>query len=351
MKKIYSAALFLLVLASCETPIFIDPVGPDRELVLLSRMLTSDSLHTVYASYALHDNLVKADNLTVRCYVNGKMVAETTEQAEDKGYRFKAMIQPGDSVRIEASGDGVRAVSSVKAPSAPALPDLDVENETVRLSDGSAAAVYNFKIKVRDIPGERNWYRIACSGRQIVDEFVSDDVPYAIHYGWARILDRQVEVSLDNTKDPLLNPDGREVEDWRKDYMANEYNFFTDELFEDGSNEFTLSGETRQYRNITNFGVSSRCEYKVTLSAIFDIMSMSCEDYLNSRMQEMDYFSLSGVGLVDRLFSEDLVLPNNVDGGIGLVSVRSVTRAEYNLGVYEVGFDNFFSPDSWIRSN
>ena len=78
---------------------------------------------------------------------------------------------------------------------------------------------------------------------------------------------------------------------------------------------------------------------------------MSVRDFLNSRMLEMDYFSLSGVGLVDRLFSEDLVLPNNVDGGIGLVSVRSVTREEYNLGVYEVGFDNFFSPDSWIRSN
>ena len=52
----------------------------------------------------------------------------------------------------------------------------------------------------------------------------------------------------------------------------------------------------------------------------------------NSRMQEMQYLTLTGVDWVDGLFSEDQVLPCNVEGGIGLVTVRSVSRAVLFLG-------------------
>ena len=72
------------------------------------------------------------------------------------------------------------------------------------------------------------------------------------------------------------------------------------------------------------------------IAALFDLQSLSREDFLNSRMLEMRYFSLTGVPFVDGLLSEDSVLPDNVEGGIGFVSVRSVSRAVCDFGEREL---------------
>ncbi len=57
-------AAAVLLAASCETPLFIEPVGEECQTVLQARLLTSDSLHTVHASYSLHDSVIPADDLT-----------------------------------------------------------------------------------------------------------------------------------------------------------------------------------------------------------------------------------------------------------------------------------------------
>lgn len=108
MKKIYLIIACFLPL-SCETALFPDPVGPEREIALQARILTTDTLHTIHAAYSTHDALESADDLTVACYVNGKCMAVTSDSEPETGswgeevawraYRLRADIQPGDSVQ------------------------------------------------------------------------------------------------------------------------------------------------------------------------------------------------------------------------------------------------------------
>lgn len=123
MKNTFLSLSVLCLAFSCQTPVFIEPIGPEKELVLQARLLTSDEQHTVYASYSFHDNCEPAEDITVSCYVNGQLVAVTSEdtrlgQYREAAYQFKATIQPGDSVRIEAIGPDNRAVARIKAPEA-----------------------------------------------------------------------------------------------------------------------------------------------------------------------------------------------------------------------------------------
>lgn len=342
MKKIYLVIACFLPL-SCETALFPDPVGPEREIALQARLLTTDTLHIIHAAYSTHDALESADDLTVACYVNGECVAVTSDSEPETGdwgeevvwrsYRLRADIHPGDSVRIEAAGRSDCAVARVKAPDAPPVPVVSVEKIPRKDGGGFDDPVYRFQIRVDDQPGQRNWYRMVTLGRQVVDEYRREDSWYPwLTEGWYRIVDKTIDIPVDNTKDPFLNPDGRAADSRNPDYLANQYNMFTDELFEDGTVNLTLEARVADYYKINNLSTNSVCSYRRSIAALFDLQSLSREDYLNSRMLEMRYFSLTGIPYVDGLLSEDIVPPDNVEGGIGFVTVRSVSRAVCDFG-------------------
>lgn len=354
MKKIYLIIACFLPL-SCETALFPDPVGPEREIALQARILTTDTLHTIHAAYSTHDALETADDLTVACYVNGKCMAVTSDSEPETGswgeevawraYRLRADIQPGDSVRIEAIGRDGTAIARVKAPDAPPVPVVSVEKIPRKDGGGFDNPVYRFQIRVDDQPGQRNWYRMVTLGRQVVDEYRREDSWYPwLTEGWYRIVDKTIDIPVDNTKDPFLNPDGRAADSRNPDYLANQYNMFTDELFEDGTVNLTLEARVADYYKINNLSTNSVCSYRRSIAALFDLQSLSREDYLNSRMLEMRYFSLTGIPYVDGLLSEDIVPPDNVEGGIGFVTVRSVSRAICDFGERELQGGSFDWP-------
>lgn len=344
MKKIYIiAGLFLL--ASCETLLVPDPVGPERQIALQARLLTVDTLHTVHAVYSKYESLEEAKDLTIACYVNGECVAVTSESEAEtaeyktsvpwRSYKFKAEIHPGDSVRIEATGPTEWATASVKAPDAPPAPEVSMELIPSTF-DSYYQHKYRFQIHVEDQPGKRNWYRLATLCRQVHNEYrVKSSYYYPVsEEGWFNILDRTIVIPVDNSMDSFLNPEERVVDKWNKDYLANEYNFFTDELFEDGAVDLTLEANVYHYTRIENasLGFYGEFSYRTIFYAYFDLQNLSREDYLNSRMLEMENLSLTGVGWVDDLFLQDIVFPDNVEGGIGFVTVRSVSRAVLKLG-------------------
>jgi hypothetical protein len=345
MKKIYIiAGLFLL--ASCETVLIPEPMGPDRQISLQARIMTTDTIHTVYAAYSKRDTLEQAKDLTIACYVNGECVATTSEsevvkdyagfETACRSYRFRADIHPGDSVRIEAIGPSDRAIARVKAPDAAPVPEVTVE-KIPSISGRSHENMYRFRIHVKDQPGKRNWYRLETLGRQVLNEHRPAGYPnyywgWTEEGGWYCVIDNTQVIPVDNTMDSFLNPEARVVDRSNKDYLANEYNYFTDELFEDGSVDLTLETQVYRYFHFNTMESIPVCTYQGLFYAFFDLQNLSREDYLNSRMQEMQYLSLTGVDWVDGLFSEDQVLPCNVEGGIGLVTVRSVSRAVLFLG-------------------
>ncbi len=56
-------------------------------------------------------------------------------------------------------------------------------------------------------------------------------------------------------------------------------------------------------------------------------------------MMGMRYLFLTGVPYVEGLLSEDIVPPDNVERGIGFVTVRSVSRAICDFGERELEGD------------
>ena len=354
MKKIVSYISIFLLAVSCETPVFIEPIGPEKEILLQACLQTIDQQHTVLAAYALHDQIIPAQDLTLNCFVNGELVAvgsgRTDRDNQYTSYQFTATIQPGDSVRIEAIGPQQRAVARVKAPKAlPVVPQVTVERVTVYDTEGDAISRIRFHIPVQDIPNERNWYRINTYSRNVEQVYITEENrdEYMTGYkepGWNSLFDGTEFIELSNTKDAVLNPDGREGDSFRPDYLANQHHFFTDELFEDKQNEFILDGVSREYvRRVS--GIYSGYQYRNTITAIFDIQCMPHEDFMRSRLLEMRDFNVTGMPIVDNLFSEDMILPENVEGGIGLVSIRTVTRAEVVFGPYGYNITTGFLHD------
>lgn len=349
MKKL-SILVFLLAAVSCETPLFIDPVGPEQMLVLQARLLTSDTLHTVYASYSTHDSLSRATDLTVSCYVNGVRVAETSWASTPEGnyhtkqiasaYRFKADIHPGDSVRIEAEGPKEKAVAKVKALNALHVPEVSMEKISKQDNNGRESSCFRFTIRVQDEPGQRNWYRMACSSKQVMEWYAPGQHFYGIEEdGWIVDWEREAFIQVDNTRDPLLNPGGQISDEHQ--YQGNEYNFFTDELFEDKSTVLTLDAYALDYFLLYSGWQSTSVDgimynqHRVYHTAYFDLQNMSREDFIYNRLLGMHHFSLGGVNFIERFFSEDIALPQNVEGGLGFVTVRTVSRAVVDLGVTE----------------
>ena len=204
MKKIYLIIVAFLPL-SCETALFPEPVGPEREIALQARMMTTDSIHTVHAAYSLYDTLASAADLTVACYVNGECVAVTSDSEAEtdtwhrerawRAYRFRADVHPGDSVRIEAAGPEGTAMVRLKAPDAPPVPEVSVERIPVKNSYDNS--IFRFRIRVADVPGQRNWYRMVTLGRQVLDEHNPEE-------GWHRVVDKTITIPVDNTKDSFL---------------------------------------------------------------------------------------------------------------------------------------------------
>ena len=352
MKKL-SIFLFLLAVISCETPVFIDPVGPERMLVLQARLLTSDSIHTVYASYSAHDSISCAQDLTISCYVNGVRVDQTSYVNFVKGrvaaYRVRANIHPGDSVRVEAEGPKEKAWAKVKALNAPPVPEVSFEKITKQAPNGQSSSFFRFSIRVQDEPGQRNWYRMTCSSKQVLEWYAPRNPYWREEEGWVKEWEKEKDIWLDNSRDPLLNPDGRQTES--EGYQDNEYNFFTDELFEDKNTVLTLEAGANFFFNIYGSyyndyvdGINYN-QHRLYHTAYFNFENLSREDYLYSRLLEMSHFSLGGLNYVGDLFSEDIALPQNVEGGLGLVTVRTVSRATVDLGITE--FEEYYNYDIW----
>ena len=71
------------------------------------------------------------------------------------------------------------------------------------------------------------------------------------------------------------------------------------------------------------------------------ISSLTRTDYLRTRLWEQNRFSLTGFYFFDQQFSEEMVYPENVKGGIGCVSVRSVSEVRLDLGSIRFDYDQY----------
>ena len=285
-------------------------------------LFIKDDLH-LYGHYY-------SDLYNRKVYSAGPNAAGKNKQTR---YSFKADFKPGDVVRIEAEaeadGETFKAYSEVVVPNAPEF----IITDTLRQKDQYGDYVYRIRVRGKDITGEDNFYRIL-SGRSIIDR----KIRYANEEEEAKTWEETTDYSfirLDKGNDPILN-DGAPAEDLDLEGASeNTFRVFSDRQFSDGTfnigfsvneNEiiFGLHGVLNYNRmeSVTTLSVTIR---GITKDEYYYLKALSIYDYLDG----------------DTTLTEPVSFPDNVEGGIGLVSISTESVAS-------IKFKRTYDVSSWI---
>lgn len=323
----------------------------EPQLMLNAQMVAGDTLHTVYMAISRNDRIGKIASGTVKCYVNGILVADgkldnrddtlfvkedwhydgryigdrydaknsarVTKQAR---FTFNADFKPGDVVRIEAEADGgaYTAYSEVTVPKALTINSID----TLFRKNSFGIAQYKIRVKGKDVVGEENYYRIV-TGRSIHDRKTRNASKYSEEKTWDETLGYRY-VELEKGNDPILNDGATTSEQLDVEGASvNTFRVFSDRQFVDGTFNIGFTVD-RSYilPRLDNHGINwyDRMERESTL--VVTVYGISEELYHYLKALSI-YNYMDG----DMSILEPVSFPDNVNGGIGLVSIGTPTTA------------------------
>ena len=374
MRRLIFIAAVSTLLGACAKDIDFNQKDIKPQLIVNSQMTVGDTLHLVYLAVSKSDRIEKIKSGYVKCYVNGEYVADGQLDNRDDDlfikedlhlygryysdfynkemytagpnaasknnqtrYSFKADFKPGDVVRIEAEaeadGETFKAYSEVVIPKAPEFSITDTLSQKNQYGDH----VYRIRVKGKDIIGEDNFYRIL-SGRSVIDK----KIRYASEREEAKTWEETRNYSfirLDKGNDPILN-DGAPAEDLDLEGASeNTFRVFSDRQFSDGTFNigFNVNANEILYglHGVLNY---NRMESETTLSVT--IRGITKEEYYYLKALSI-YDYLDG----DTTLTEPVSFPDNVEGGVGLVSISSESVAS-------IKFKRTYDVDSsWVYTD
>lgn len=384
MKKsilLITLSVTIALLASCTRELT-DQLGEIQpQLNMNAQLKVGDSLHIVHLCLSTDKTLLPIQSASVRCLVNGKPVATAVKVDGDRyevpqveqyfmsyfsfapsklrqsSYGFEADFREGDKVRIEAEADGHAVWSEVIVPKAPEFEVADtsyaVDPDSYYESQGKK--IYNklmkIRLKGRDNIDGPNHYRLWGTLK-------SDDLVYLREFN--RDPDEIPEVKTDRVmyetgirirwkNDPILN-DGAPAEDL--DLFGagqNIYNAFSDNLFSDGSFELNVMVPKSQLEYIDEkifWGEDGK-----TLVPVDSIFAVKKLEICLSAISEQDYHQLKSLNIkanvIDEglFFTEPITFPDNVEGGVGLISIETPTKRAISLEGFMRSFLYFGEKD------
>lgn len=350
-------AVTALTLTSCERTIYdvFDAVEP--QLLLHAQMNVEDSEHFVYLGLSAQNGLTELDEGSVRCFVNGELVAEGIEspkeevedekygtydiedqnmdiymlpksasEAKQKRFAIKASFKAGDAVRIEAegkaSGQAFEAWSEVTVPKAPAIQISSIDD------DGGYGASFKMRIRGTDVKGESSYYRLNVRMSGDVVMKLNDRVTYEEYEKSGTITPQYVDIEHDN--DPILL-DGAAASDDLDYYDTSENAFmtFSDNLFADGdfSVSFTTHNRDDNLNYVEDFLYCKEFDLRRVVEVIVTGISREEYNYLKSIAM---YSATEG----DTMFIEPVSITDNVENGYGLVSICNPAIAETEVSFH-----------------
>ncbi len=373
MKRLICIISVTILTVACTKDIDFNLKDLKPQLIVNSQMTVGDTLHLVYMAVSKTDRIEKIKSGSVKCYVNGNLVADGQLDNRDDDlfikedlhlygryysdfyndemytaglnaasknnqtrYSFKADFKPGDVVRIEAEaeagGETYKAYSEVVVPKAPEFSITD----TLRQKDQYGSSIYRIRVKGRDITGEDNFYRIL-TGRSTIDR----KIRYASEEEDAKTWEETKDYSfirLDKGNDPILN-DGAPAEELDlAGASENTFRVFSDKQFSDGTFNIGFSVNANEIisglHGVLNYDrMESETTFSVTIRGIskdeyYYLKALSIYDYLGG----------------DTTLTEPVSFPDNVTGGVGLVSISSESVAS-------IKFRRTYDVNSWIYTD
>jgi hypothetical protein len=342
--------IFLLALAafvSCQKDIPYNFDKAEDKVVMNAQLYANEDTHAVYLSISTSQSIEKIRTGSVKCYINGTLAAEAqldTSKDDDSFIRdeaiydyeavgeepsmamqtrfvFKANFQPGDIVRLECTANDGKysAYSEAIVPQPPVFQAVD----TSRYYNGDENSnfyqdwVYKIRLKGKDMPGERTYFRLTCEyEKRLFTEY--DDGESHEDEETYEAGNLEVEIG----KDPILLDGAAESDMDMSGASENSYNAFSDYLFMEGT--FDLTYQVREYSFLSegSYQYSQECKRIRIVSKVYPILWGITEDEYNF-LKALSLYVYNGD---DITFTGPISIPSNVEGGLGIVSIASPSR-------------------------
>lgn len=322
----------------------------EGELIVLNALLSTDEPeHTVYLSVSSPESGNRPlTDAQVLCTVgDGPAIraqeipaSESYSSRKSAQYSFEAQIRPGDRVRIDVEGAGMRAVAQTVAPQAPLPATADTLTRDGRM---------HFTLHVQGRPDQADYWQLRLSLRKQyrIDYYWRDRNPYPEdeHFEFTPGMyintsesESEQELPLDPGEDPILN-DGYTPQDVIDRYYntnagflfefspVNKTRIFTDRRFAGDGADVQFSTDSTPLIN-SEYGQARdwmvRYHYHCTRTLTVRLLALDegAYAYLDAINREK---SRNGFNY---LLVEPVIFPTNVEGGLGFLSVASATRLD-----------------------
>lgn len=353
------------LLASCRKDLDYKLGGIEPQLNMNAQLKVGDTLHIVHLCFSTDKTLRPVQSAAVRCLVNGKLVATAAEvdgnkyrtplvnshswpgysfspkDMLQKSFGFKADFKEGDKVRIEADADGRKAYSEILVPK---TPDFEIADTTASYDpnetyEWKGEKYYKQTLKLhlrgRDNVQGSNYYRLwgilksddlIYLGGQHAETPSDPGTEPQEEPGEVKTERIQYEngILLRWKNDPILN-DGAPAEDLDLfGASQNIYNAFSDNLFSDRPFDLNVQVYRSELRHINDQIFRDREQ-----DAVDSVLAKNTLVVCLSAVSEAEYHLLKALNIrangsdEGQFFTEPITFPDNVEGGIGLVSIET----------------------------
>lgn len=345
-----------IALAACTNEIPYNEQARDPQLILNAQLTAGEKANYAYLHLSEGNRIGRITQGRLTLYINGK-VAETPEEISPeelysdlkgtiddeqfellirnihfKKFRITSELHPGDHIRLEAIAENGTYHASAEITVPRPVESLQVDTALAYLREYAGDVLYRqYKITLKDLPGEKNYYRLDISHelQQLVTYWT-----YRYDAGGNLVKEQRdtLLTSIPMTKiinrEDIILTDGHphnynDEENELFPTTRNKYNLFTDNRFSDAS--ATLKVYTPTY-HIEPPYFYDYIDYHNSQTITVSIYSLTEEQYryqkaLNT-LDDENY---------EEVLMEPVSIPTNVTGGLGFVGADSRTQFVLHL--------------------
>lgn len=340
MKKYITILIILLGIVGCENEIRYKGKDVEPTLVMNALINTDSITNLIYLNYTGKSATSDVDAATVEIYINDEFqetVTEvpTTDEFKQKRYIPRCRFKPGDKVRIEAkTGDGKHHIWAEETVPYPTN-IIQVDTTDIPLTINDMNNYYKkllIKVKFRDRPGEKNFYRIA------LDQYM--DVKGITNDGGKDTIVSVLTKKFWSWNDMVLT-EGRpasteELENDLFERVENKYGVFDDSMITDS--EYTMNVQswfTFYYDYYLNELFTAK---SVDILLKIRLVSITEAEYYYTRT--LNYLTSD---IYDDFINDPVSIPSNVHNGTGIVGFSSESGITMQiLKDYKLDHENFW---------
>lgn len=313
---IYLTALLAILLCGCNNDIPFNLKENPPKLIMNALISSDNQKDTLYLSMTGQIHTTAVTDATVEIRVNGQLTetvyacpANRTDEYSNQ-YIITNTFKPGDVVRIDAiSADGKHHAWAEDVVPHPIEPIEKVDTVIKYTTEYNLIRKQiQYKIKFRDRPNERNYYRLVVENYTEEQRKTEENKDTTVTYLSYDIINYEDVVLTDGR--PTTNAD---EDNGLFDIVKNVYNVFDDARFTNTSYTMTVYSEP-------SWG------YSLNLSKVFHVKKEVTIRILS--ITETEYYYLKSLntldsGAFDESIGEPIRFPSNVNGGTGIVGFSS----------------------------